>query len=329
MGHWISESGERTSEELWLDPRGGMMLGMNRDAPAAAVAPDRTSFEFLRIVERSDGIYYLASPGGRSPPTEFRLTTLGEQRAVFANAKHDFPKFLVYKREGNQLLARAEGVEGGKPAALEYRWTLRGSVPAQALSAADAQVQNFCADAQKIVGNTQRVAGNIFYQDYEAFVKSKPRVNPLETDQYHWYEDDARTRLKMISCKMKTSDHIRTEYGANSAGEQGSCALANRATLYNVLATITDAERPRLKFDGGRAVVLDPDELTNMGPVWLEPYAMAYIGADAALHIKSKGMRNDWLDPRYASAPPQFKGTSYCHLVAPAYLRRLLLGEAP
>jgi hypothetical protein len=40
-------------------------------------------------------------------------------------------------------------------------------------------------------------------------------------------------------------------------------------------------------------------------------------------------MRNDWLDPRSASRPAQFRGTRYCHVIAPSYLRALLLGEAP
>jgi hypothetical protein len=60
--------------------------------------------------------------------------------------------------------------------------------------------------------------------------------------------------------------------------------------------------------------------------VWLKPYDIAWAGADGALHLKSKAMRNDWLDPRYADAPARFKGTRYCHLVAPEYLKRLLTG---
>jgi hypothetical protein len=31
--------------------------------------------------------------------------------------------------------------------------------------------------------------------------------------------------------------------------------------------------------------------------------------------------------PRLANAAPRVKGTRYCHLVAPEYLRRVLLGQ--
>ena len=48
------------------------MLGMGR-----TVAGNRTvEFEFLRLEQRGDGIYYIASPKGRCPVTEFKLTKL-------------------------------------------------------------------------------------------------------------------------------------------------------------------------------------------------------------------------------------------------------------
>jgi hypothetical protein len=56
---------------------------------------EQASFEFLRIEQRPDGgLVYLASPGGRAPQTEFRLTTLdtARQRAVFTSLSNDFPR---------------------------------------------------------------------------------------------------------------------------------------------------------------------------------------------------------------------------------------------
>ncbi len=114
-GHW--RDGDR--EELWLAPRGGLMLGLNREPRPGALA----SFEYLRIEARADGsLVYLASPGGRAA-TPFHLTTLGPQRAVFTNPSHDFPKMLTYWRDGETLRARADGVEAGERRALEYSWT--------------------------------------------------------------------------------------------------------------------------------------------------------------------------------------------------------------
>lgn len=185
----------------------------------------------------------------------------------------------------------------------------------------------FCSAAQAITSGSSIRGTNVVHSDYEEFVLSKAVIRPLRTEQYHWYEDEAKTRLKMISCKMKTADHFRTEYGADQAGEERSCADVNRQTIDQVLGAMSKTERRRLLFDHGRNIVLDPDELTNMGPVWLEPYAMSYVGTDGALHIMSKAMRNDWLDERYFQAPPKFRGTRYCHLIAPEYLARVLRGE--
>ena len=62
------------------------MLGVSR-----TVKTDKmVAFEYLRLVERDGGLVYVAQPGGRSP-TEFVLTELDHQRAVFVNPRHDYP----------------------------------------------------------------------------------------------------------------------------------------------------------------------------------------------------------------------------------------------
>jgi hypothetical protein len=187
--------------------------------------------------------------------------------------------------------------------------------------------ERFCIDAQAQVAATRVPTVNVVHADYEAFVESKPQPRPLQTHQYVWYEDAAKTQPKMISCKMKTSDHIRAEYGADQSGGDTSCAALNERTAQAVLASLRGAERRRLKFDRGRRIVYDEDFVTTDGPTWLAPFPVVYVGTDGALHVKSKGMKNDWLDPKLANAPARFKGTRYCHLVAPEYLKRVLLGE--
>ena len=185
----------------------------------------------------------------------------------------------------------------------------------------------FCIDAQQIIAGTQLAVESVLHSDYDAFVLSKPEAQPLRTEQYVWFEDAARTQPRMISCKMKTSDHIATVYGADQTRGEGMCADINRATLQRVLASVPASERRRLAFDGGTRVVFDIEEVTTNGPEWLAPYAFAYRGGDGALHLRAKAMRNDWLDPRLAQSPARFKGTRYCHLIAPPYLARILRGE--
>lgn len=187
----------------------------------------------------------------------------------------------------------------------------------------------FCSAAQQLIAATTLRPGNVVHEDYQAFVLSKPRVRPLETEQFHWYEDAARTRLKMISCKMKTTDHLRAEYGDSAARTEGLCAAVNQHSLAAALTILRRTGNGRLRYDGGRRIVFDPEELTNVGPEWLKSHEIAWEDTQGVLHVQSRAMRNDWLDPRYLKAPPQFRGTRYCHLIAPDYLQRLLTGTTP
>jgi len=107
-GAWRGEAGDVESEEVWTEPKGGVMLGLHRDARAGRPA----SWEYLRIEEGPGGIVYQASPGGAAP-TPFRLVELAASRAVFANPDHDFPKRIVYwLGEDGTLHARADAGEG-------------------------------------------------------------------------------------------------------------------------------------------------------------------------------------------------------------------------
>lgn len=116
-GGWGVESktGGMT-EEHWIAPKGGLMLGVNR-----SVRRGRASFEFLRIQQTADGVVYYASPGGRKP-TPFKLTSATRTTAVFENPQHDFPQKIVYRLEKDILHAHIEGKIGGKPRAMEWKW---------------------------------------------------------------------------------------------------------------------------------------------------------------------------------------------------------------
>lgn len=209
------------------------------------------------------------------------------------------------------------------------------TLPGSAGSASQASAPNvrlstndrFCPDAQAQVSMTSVPVVNVVYTDFDAFVKSKPRPRPLETDQYVWHEDAARTRPKMVSCKMKTTDHIIAEYGPGASGGNVSCAALNQRTVELVLGSLTRAERKRLQFDGGKRIAYDEDLLTGDGPIWLAPFPVLYVAADGTLRVKSKSMKNDWNDPKLAKADVRVRGTRYCHLVAPEYLKRVLLGD--
>jgi len=118
-GSWFSESSGKQVDEHWTHPAGGSIMGVHRD-----ISGGKTVFyEFLRIEKRPDGIFYLASPKGRNPPTEFKLVQTESRRATFENPKHDFPQRIIYWRaDDGSLRARIEGKEGDKQKASEWSW---------------------------------------------------------------------------------------------------------------------------------------------------------------------------------------------------------------
>ena len=78
-------------------------------------------FEYLRIVERADGIFYIAQPGGR-PATEFKLTTFDGSVAVFENPQHDFPKRIIYRKNADgSLTASIDAGEGTKGPSFPFK----------------------------------------------------------------------------------------------------------------------------------------------------------------------------------------------------------------
>lgn len=113
-GAWTTGGGSPT-EERWLAPAGGAMLGTSR-----TVARERmVAFEFLRIVERDGTLVYVAQPGGR-PPTEFTLTSLGSREATFENPAHDYPKVIAYVRSGDALAVTISDANGERPMTFQF-----------------------------------------------------------------------------------------------------------------------------------------------------------------------------------------------------------------
>lgn len=117
-GRWRTAPGGKVQiEEHWMAPAGSSMLGMSR-----TVAGDRTvEFEYLRLEQRADAIYYVAHPKARFPGTDFKLTRLSGQEVVFENPAHDFPKRIIYRKGSDgSLTASIDGGEGTKSMKFVY-----------------------------------------------------------------------------------------------------------------------------------------------------------------------------------------------------------------
>ena len=117
-GEWQTAPEERPGiEEQWMRPAGGSMMGMSR----TVIADKTVEFEYLRIEQRRDGIYYVAHPKARCPGTDFKLTSVSAQEAVFENAQHDFPKRIIYHRTSDgSLIASIDGGSGTKSMSFTY-----------------------------------------------------------------------------------------------------------------------------------------------------------------------------------------------------------------
>lgn len=96
-GCWAGTVNQRSFREHWTPVRGSMLLGVG-----STVFQGKTQdFEFLRIEQKPDGVFYVALPSGKNE-TPFKLTSItpDDQATLytFSNAAHDFPQEIIYRR---------------------------------------------------------------------------------------------------------------------------------------------------------------------------------------------------------------------------------------
>ncbi|MDW8259119.1 MAG: hypothetical protein RML32_06715, partial [Gammaproteobacteria bacterium] len=96
---------------------------------------------------------------------------------------------------------------------------------------------DYCALVQRFLAGTALQARNVIHTDYQAFVASKPAVQPLTTHQYVLYSDDAPRLPLRVSCKLKTPDHLNAAFGAGTAARKPRlCREANQQAVLAVYA---------------------------------------------------------------------------------------------
>jgi len=118
-GCWRAGVDLASTEEQWMAPTGGIMVGMSRTLMEGRAR----AWEFLLIRAVEDRLVYWAHPSGQEP-TAFPATSISDNRAVFANPEHDFPKRIEYRRaSADRMVASVFGqADAGEPAfALDYR----------------------------------------------------------------------------------------------------------------------------------------------------------------------------------------------------------------
>ena len=120
-GYWLSCEGGREVSETWTDPRLNLMAGVS-----VTVRDGRVGFEQSRIAPidptPAAPLAYFAQPEG-APVTVFPVIDSGANRVTFEQpAVDDFPKRVIYEREGDVLSARIEGEIEGQARTIGWRF---------------------------------------------------------------------------------------------------------------------------------------------------------------------------------------------------------------
>lgn len=118
-GYWLSCEGDREVAETWSARVGGIQIGYSITS-----GDDAFFWEQMRIESNGDGpsgLVFRAQPRGAAA-VDFRLLRASGQEAVFENKNHDFPQRVIYRRDGDRLIGRIEGVSDGKTEAIDWEY---------------------------------------------------------------------------------------------------------------------------------------------------------------------------------------------------------------
>jgi hypothetical protein len=95
------------AQQQQIDRLGWLAGSLHRDTKG-----DRVFFEYLRIEQRGDSVFYVASPMARKE-TAFLLVASDSGFARFENPEHDYPVRIEYELTGEEeITARISGVNG-------------------------------------------------------------------------------------------------------------------------------------------------------------------------------------------------------------------------
>ena len=115
-GCWEMRRDDRITEEQWMLPRGGVMMGMSRTVRGDSLI----ELEQVRIESRGSDLIYIASPL-RQATAEFTGSATAGGDVSFENPRHDFPTKISYRKQGaDSLVASIEGKRGDRARTIEY-----------------------------------------------------------------------------------------------------------------------------------------------------------------------------------------------------------------
>jgi hypothetical protein len=115
-GCWSLVEGDHWTQECWMEPKGGLMLGASREGNGAKLK----SWEQMRVEQSAAGkLTLFASPHGRAAvPFEGRI--LSPNAVEFANATHDYPQRIRYELKDGRLDAEISLIDGSQAVRWSY-----------------------------------------------------------------------------------------------------------------------------------------------------------------------------------------------------------------
>jgi hypothetical protein len=183
---------------------------------------------------------------------------------------------------------------------------------------------DFCVGFQQQLSRVPLHVINQVHDDWDAFVRSKPSMEPLVTHQMA-FTGVAGGRAEMVSCKLKGPDHLAEIHGEHNVVTGLTCRDFNRQIVSSqAAALLAEGLTPVLDPD---TLVFVADEQATRGPQWLTPmpWQVVRAGDQGRVEIGGKSMTsplNTWMP-----VPRSWRGMFYCHLIAPEHARALLSGE--
>jgi len=106
-GTWIRMYAKpgRNSNERWIRISGTEWQGFG----LSMKGQDTAVLEKLKLIIKDDSIYYVADVPENNQPVYFKLTEISENAYTCENVEHDFPKKIIYQRDGKKLKATISG----------------------------------------------------------------------------------------------------------------------------------------------------------------------------------------------------------------------------
>jgi len=227
---------------------------------------------------------------------------------------------------------------------------------------AEAQIPIANIDTAKLVENGgEFTTGATLYRSEADFVSSKSSVvtasKTIQTTQWTQYTDVNQTQPKLVRCKFRTGESLDQGAWPNGEGNNGGrfdveptfgfgpagaglstnavdqpCEVINATTISNVWASLSPTEKNQALYNptgtatanaAPNTLVTIADDMKASGPAWTPPVPAVILNG-SVLEVQSRAL----LVPSTIINLARFLGAHYCTLVAPEFLKRVILGQA-